>query len=101
MTLGAYWLAFVLVVLAGWCAIPVERTLTAAPTVTPTLRVVVLPTATSAVFSAPTREVVILDQLPIRATSTRVPTPEPSVTPTVTPVPPTPSQRPVQRGLMS
>ena len=90
--LAGCWLVFAgILVLADCLLKPAPVTFTEAPTPT-RAPVTVLPTATTFVYSAPTREVVVLDQLPLRPTSTRVPatlTPAPTATPTINPTPPT------------
>lgn len=68
-------------------------------TVTPTVRVIVLPTYTPEPrpTMAVTAVVPVIDLLP-RETATRVPTSIATPAPTSTPVPPTPDRPPVQRG---
>jgi hypothetical protein len=82
----------------GFCVFPPPtRTLTEAPTATPTIRVVVLPTVYQFASVTPSPTVTAREMLP-RETSTRVPTV--TVTPTVAPSEtPTPNTAPpVQRG---
>lgn len=96
LILGGWWLLAALIVAVGWCSLPAERQAEAHPTRLP---VTVLPTATTFVFSAPSPPVASTpDLLPMRATSTRLPTRTSTPQPTTTPVPPTPDRPPVQRG---
>lgn len=93
--LALWWLAAMLIVVAGWCALPSPQPATLA---TPTrLPLTVLPTQTVYVFAPASPSTTPLEALLL---PTRTPGPSPTRTPmpTATPVPPTPDRPPVQRG---
>ena len=91
-----WWLAAALILVAGWCALPVERTVTSEPARLP---ITVLPTSTVYQFAVVTPSATVTPpEMVLMPTRTPGPSPTRTPMPTATPVPPTPDLPPVQRG---